>query len=300
MKRILIYILGVFIFSSCEEVIIIDVNSNSETQLVVDAWFTNELKPQVVQLSVSQAYFDTTKVSPALGAKVSLIFPDKSVVELKDPENKGKYIFNPKTADFIKQGESLQLIINYQNQNYSSISKLGRVPKIDSLTYEFTDQPNGPPVAGAPREGYLAEFYARDPVGEGDTYLIRTTVNDTLRYKPNQIQLAYDAGFSPGSKSDGLLFILPIRQSITRGFFRENDRLTVELFSLPKEAYYFIQQLLTESQNGGIFATPLSNIPSNIINLDSKSKKKALGVFFVSKVEKYSVLFEKNKSRKKK
>lgn len=86
---------------------------------------------------------------------------------------------------------------------------------------------------------------------EGDTYLIRSYKNDSLRFKPENITLAYDAGFSAGSKTDGLMFILPIRQSINPVLFQDKDKLKVELLSIPIEAYYYILQLRQESQNGG-------------------------------------------------
>jgi Domain of unknown function (DUF4249) len=298
-KKYILILISALGFLSCEQVIPFEITT-SENQLVVDAWITDELKDQHVKLSFSQSYFDSNTVKPVLGATVYLVKQDSSIIPMKDIKNDGNYSFTPKTRDYIKEGEQVGLYIKYKNDEFYSLSKLNRVPKIDSLTYENSSTPNAAPNPKFPKEGYLAQFFAKDPVGDGDTYVIRKTINDTLKNKPSEYQLAYDAGFSPGSKSDGLMFILPIRQSITPGLFREKDKLKVDLYSIPIEAYYFLLQVRQESQNGGIFATPLSNIPSNIINRDKNSKIKALGAFIVSKVTSFETIIDKSKAKPKK
>jgi hypothetical protein len=251
-----------------------------------------------VKLTISQPYFEDAAPKPALGAEVIVYNQDSTAHVFTDPNNDGVYTYKPKAGKFLKENEQVALAVKYENEQYYSLSQLKRVPKIDSIAYEVFSFPIAPPNGG-PKDGFLAQFYANDPVGEGDTYLVRSYKNDTLRFKPTDITLAYDAGFSPGSKSDGLMFILPIRQSLNQTLFSDKDKLKVELFSIPTEAYYFLLQLRQESSNGGIFATPLSNIPTNIINLNSKSTKKALGAFFVSKVSTFETVIDKSKARPK-
>ncbi|NNE25734.1 MAG: DUF4249 family protein, partial [Saprospiraceae bacterium] len=59
MKK-LIYFLGfIVIFAACEDVI--DVNLESgPPQVVVDAWLTNEEKPQEIKLTLSQDYLNSS------------------------------------------------------------------------------------------------------------------------------------------------------------------------------------------------------------------------------------------------
>jgi hypothetical protein len=297
MKKILsLFALSLVLFS-CEEVVDIEVR-DGVNQLVVDAWLTDENREQKVTLTISQPYFEQSTPKPALGAQVIVYNQDSTAHVFTDPNGDGIYTYKPQGGNFLKENEQVALYIKYEKEEYYSISKLKRVPKIDSVAYEVFSFPVTPPNGG-PKDGFLAQFYANDPVGEGDTYLIRSYKNDTLRFKPTDISLAYDAGFSPGSKSDGLMFILPIRQSLNQTLFVDKDKLKVELFSIPSEAYYYLLQLRQESSNGGIFATPLSNIPTNILNLNSKSTKKALGAFFVSKVSTFETTIDKNKARPK-
>jgi hypothetical protein len=297
MKKIFSLFALSFVLFSCEEVVDIEVR-DGVNQLVVDAWITDENKEQKVTLTISQPYFEQSASKPALGAEVIVYNQDSTAHVFKDDNNDGVYTYQPQQGKFLKDNEQVALYVKYEGEEYYSISKLKRVPKIDSVAYEVFSFPVTPPNGG-PKDGFLAQFYANDPLGEGDTYLIRSYKNDTLRFKPTDISLAYDAGFSPGSKSDGLMFILPIRQSLNQTLFVDKDKLKVELFSIPSEAYYYLLQLRQESSNGGIFATPLSNIPTNILNLNSKSTKKALGAFFVSKVSTFETTIDKNKARPK-
>lgn len=298
MKKNLIILSLISLLFSCEEVVNIDLKPGVN-QLVVDAWLIDNLDEQKIKLSLSQAYFDNTSPKPALGATVIVFNADSTQHVFEDKKKNGEYTYIPnKNKPLLKLNETTALYIKYQNEEFYALSVLKRVPKIDSMSYENFSFPI-PDPNGGPQVGFLGEFYAKDFDGLGDTYMIRSTKNDTLRFKPSEIALAYDAGFSPGSKSDGLLFILPIRQSINQGLFRDKDKVKVELFSLPQEAFYFLQQLKQESSNGGIFATPLSNIPTNIINLNTASKNKAIGAFFVSKVSTFESVVDKAKAKAK-
>ena len=297
MKKVFLVSIISISFIACEQVIDLEVKEGV-SQLVVDAWLTDEQKEQSIKLTLSQPYFDEAEPKPALGAKVIVYNEDSTAYVFTDVDNDGIYTYTPKTNGYLKQNERTALYIKYENEEYYSLSELKRVPKIDSIAYEVFSFPITPPNGG-PKDGYLAQFYAKDIVGDGDTYMLRSYKNDTLRFTPNDITLAYDAGFSAGSKTDGLMFILPIRQSINQTLFLDKDKLKVELFSIPIEAYYYLFQLKQESSNGGIFATPLNNIPTNIKNFNIDSPKKALGAFFVSKVSIYETVIDKRLAKPK-
>lgn len=286
----------IFLFSSCEDVIDLELRDGVE-QLVVDAWLTNENKTQEIKLTLSQPYFDNTVPKAALGATV-IVFDEDSVAYRFEDENKdGVYTYNEKLNQMAlnQTGKNYALYVKYNNEEYYSLSKLSRVPKIDSINYEYFEFPVQVNDT-IPRTGYLAQFYAKDFTGLNDTYWIRFKKNNQLINKPSSISIAYDAGFSPGSKSDGLTFILPIRQSINDGLYQHGDILTVDLYSVTNEAYLFLFQVRQESSNAGIFSTPPANIPSNIFNLNSKSAKKAIGFFCVSGVSTYSTIIDKTKA----
>ena len=300
LKKLIVFIWVGFLFllSSCEDVVKIEVKDGKQ-QLVVDAWLTNEAKEQKILLTYSQPYFDDTDLMPALGAEVTVILDNSRTLKFSDENSDGVYTFTPQDGDYMGDAKQVRLLVKLGDEQYQSFSALKRVPTIDSVAYEEFSFPVEIPDAG-PKDGFLAEFYANDLPGEGDTYLIRSYKNDSLRFKPENITLAYDAGFSAGSKTDGLMFILPIRQSINPVLFQDKDKLKVELLSIPIEAYYYIIQLRQESQNGGIFATPSSNIPTNVFNINSKSENTALGAFIVSRVSSFETVIDKKKAKPKK
>ena len=298
-KYILIFLSATTLFA-CQDVIDIEVKEGIN-QMVVDAWLTNENTEQKVILTYSQAYFDNAEPKPVLGAKVIVFDEDSTAYTFSDKNNKGIYTYEAQNGKSFNQiGKRYALYIKNGNEEYYSISQLKRVPKIDSVAYESFKFPVPPPDS-TPQEGYLVQFYASDPAGEGDCYWVKYKKNSKSAFKATQISIAYDAGFSPGTKSDNIMFIQPLRQSVNGlGLFEDKDTLTVNLHSIPVEAYYFLLQVRQESSNGGIFAVPSANIPTNILNLNAKSSTKALGFFAVSAVSNAQTIIDKNKAKPRK
>lgn len=293
MKRLLI-IPAAFLFFSCEDVISIDVKEGKQ-QLVVDAWLTDEVREQQVTLTLSQPYFDQGTPLPALGAEVYVIRQDSTLFRFNDFDNDGVYTYTPRNRNFLRINEMTGLYIKYRDEEYYAISQLKRVPIIDSLKYQSITLPIKP--ENSPQSGFLAQFFATDFEGEGDTYLVRSYKNDVLRARSNEYTLSYDGGLSPGSGSDGMLFLQPVRMGINSGLFVDQDKVTVELHSIPLDAYFFLYQVQSETNNGGIFSTPPANIPSNIFNRNPESTEKAVGLFFVSRVSRYTAIIDKNNIR---
>ncbi len=170
---------------------------------------------------------------------------------------------------------------------------------IDKITYKFEEEELGQ------NAGYYAELNATDIGGLGtvpDFYRIRTWKFDASTGKsfwlnnPGEISISADGVFNPnGRGSDSLLvFIFPIRRSINPEIDEDvdeapydlGDSLFVELHSIDVETYEFFSQLSEQINNGGLFATPLANVPTNIQNLNPNATvaQKAVGWFGVSLV----------------
>lgn len=288
-----ILFLSVFIFG-CSDVIDLEVKEGV-SQLSVDALVNNLAETQTIKLTLSQGYFDNSAVKPALGATVFVIDQDSVAHEFKDLKNNGNYTYDGKKRQLNKIGKQYVLYIKYENEEYYSISKLNRVPKIDSLTYSTEKFPVKP--ENGPQEGFLPQFYAKDFEGAGDCYWVKSAKNSKPFSKATDIQVAYDAGFSPGSRTDGLLFILPIRTSIGRELFSDKDTVKVDLHAITQEQFYYLQFVQQVSQDGSLFSTPLANIPTNVLNLNEKSTKKAIGFFGISAVSSTKVIVDKAKAK---
>ena len=167
-----------------------------------------------------------------------------------------------------------------------------RVPPIDSIVWRFEEGNDFFP------DSYFGSFYARDPSGLGDTYWIKPFKNGNYLNKPSEISIAYDAGFSAGSAIDGIIFIQPIRDSVNPFDQDDNDNflspyapgdsLRVELHSISNAAHDYLTELQIQIDRPGgfgeLFATPLSNVPSNIEDVTQGEKKEILGFFNVASV----------------
>lgn len=293
---VIISLLSVIIFS-CTDVIDISVKEGV-SQLSVDALLNNKAETQTIKLTLTQGYFDNSAIKPALGASVFVFDQDSVSYEFKDLKKDGTYIYDAKNKPLNKIGKQYALYVNYGGNEFVSVSKLNRVPKIDSINYEVNKLPVKP--ANGPQEGFQPQFYAKDFEGDGDCYWIKSAKNKKYFSKATEIQVAYDAGFSPGSKTDGLLFILPIRTSVARELYSDKDTLKVDVYSITQEQFFYLQFVQQVSQAGSLFSTPLANIPTNVVNRNLKSTKKAIGFFGISAVSSMETIIDKNKAKPKK
>ncbi|PLK46242.1 DUF4249 domain-containing protein [Emticicia sp. TH156] len=299
MKKIFVIVsfaFASFSLFSCEDVVNLEVQEGV-SQLAVDALVTNKASMQTIKLTLSQAYFDNSPVKPALGATVIVYDQDSVAHEFIDIKNNGNYVYDASQKPLNKIGKQYALYIKYQGEEYVSLSKLNRVPKIDSINYKVERLPIKPD--NGPQDGFQPQFYAKDFDGEGDCYWIKSAKNHKYFSKSTQISVSYDGGFSPGSKTDGLLFILPVRQSLGGELYSDKDTLTVDIYSITQEQFYYLQTVQQVSSNGGLFATPLSNLPTNIINYRSNSSKKAVGFFGISAVSSAQAIIDKTKAKPK-
>ena len=285
--------------SSCEDVIDLKTETGP-TRLVVDGWITDQPGPQTIRLTLSAGYFDNKPAAIATGAEVVVTDDKGTLFPFRYMPEKKVYQWTP-PRDSVKLGRvggSYTLKISYEGEEYVASNEIKRVPPIDSLSYKQEKLPIKPPEG--PQEGYIAEFYARDFIGLGDTYWIKPLKGGKLNgTDASAISLAFDGAFSAGSPSDGLIFIQPLRQSITvNRLFSAGDTVGVELHSLTLETYYFLLQVRQESANGGIFAVPPANIPTNIYTVRPNGKR-ALGFFGASAVSRAETVINPREAKPK-
>lgn len=275
--KYLFVILLLITLSSCEDVIDVDLD-NGKSQLVVDAFVNNLPENQVIRLTISTPYFNNSKALPALGATVKLIENSNKVYNFIDLENNGNYtyIYNPLDS-FCAVGKNYKLEINYNGQEYNSISSVNQVPKIDSIISKKDKNPFTGDLE------YKAEFFSFDFKGTRDFYWVKTWYNDTLKSIDGS-DIISDGAFS-GTGADGLMFIVPMRETINRQGdpYFVGDTIRMQLLSINEATFNFLSDVFTQLNNGGLFATPLTNVRTNIINPNTNGEK-ALGWFVTSSV----------------
>ena len=297
MKKFLLFFLTlplILFLSSCEDVVDLELEEDG-AQLVVDAWINDKPETQVIKLRRTIPYFDNTFAPEVTGATVVVADSDSTLFVFEDSDNDGDYTWTPQPGEkLIQEGKDYALYIELNGDEYISISKAKRAVAIDSIGYEFRDDLVG--VA----DGIIAQIYAKDPVGVGDVYWIKTYKNGQFLNKPQEMNITYDAAFGPGGNSDGILFIPPIRTGINRipdtgddaidtdSFppYAIGDNIRVEVHSITEEAFFYLFQIreqMTQADNG-LFATPITNVPSNIIPQTENAKEEPVGFFCVSLV----------------
>jgi Domain of unknown function (DUF4249) len=268
----------ILIMFSCEETINPTLQQASPVY-VVDAFITNKLDTQVIDLTYSQPYFQQEIPPGVSGAIVTVTDQDGNVVLFpENPNQKGAYIWIPSGVGFGKVGDTYTLSIQVNGESFLASAKMGRVPKIDSITFKM----NSPTSQN--KNFYRGQFWATDPVGPGDTYWIKTYKNGILLDKPSEINVAYDAALSKGSNFDGLTFIQPIRNGINPDDTDSNDKpispyepgdsVYVEINSLTEASFDFLNEVIVQTNRPGgfseLFARPLGNVSSNIVNQNPK------------------------------
>ena len=181
-----------------------------------------------------------------------------------------------------------RLDITMQDGNsYYSYSSIERPIIIDSIIIRYEEQ-----RLGIEEGGYL-ELYAKDNLGKGDCYLIRSFIDpqEISLIQPVKESIAYDAAFSPVSESDGLYLIGPLRaifdDPISDIDGRDSppnssmkDTFYLDIQSVTETVYYFYNSIQETRSTGGLFAVPSPPLLSNIF--DSKTNQKAtdaIGLF---------------------
>ena len=296
---ILLVLLTGFI-TACEDIVNLKV-PDSDKYFVVDANLTNLPGTQVIHLLESQNYFDNSDPVGIKGAKVRVTDNEGLAFDfLENTSKPGYYEWKPSQGKtFGKVGNTYTLTINWNNEQLVAVSAMNRVPAIDSIRYKFAKANLRQSGEGKPKEGYEANFYARDFNGEGDCYRIKAYKNGKVFNSPNNLVIAYDANFQKGAQADGLMFILPIRTSISPELYLNGDSLRVDICSITEGQFDFFTQARLEINNAGLFARPTANIPTNLFNRNKNSTWQGAGWFGVSAVSSKTILIDASQAVKK-
>ncbi|MFK8164692.1 MAG: DUF4249 family protein [Lewinella sp.] len=276
-RLLLLALTPLFLFT-CEDPVTLDSRFEGP-ELVVDAWVNNISEPQTIILTETQDYYDNRLPTPVTDAQVIICQTENQLPTANcfvfDHQGDGNYVWEPAVAGQTlgEVGTEFGLGIQRGDQQYAAVTNMSRTARLDSISFQFEEEALGL------EEGLYAQLYARDPVGQGDAYLIRSTINDTLLVRPSELNLAYDATFSPGTNTDGITFIFPIRFAINKQDddgapipLVAGDKVAVEVLSISQEAYLFLRIVQEQVNNGqsGLFDLPVANSPGNVFNVDTE------------------------------
>jgi hypothetical protein len=231
-------------FSSCEEVIDVDLN-NAAPQLVVEGWIHNTPGPYEIKLTLTTNYFENEEASKVDNALV-IISENTTLIDTLKMSKPGVY----KTQKILqgKVGATYQLKIIYNNKVYESDATLKPVAPLDSITYRYESG------SALRDEGYYITVYFLDPPTIGDYYRWKFYLNERI-YKPKNLLYESDELYN------GNYISFEFRYN-----FILNDTVRVEMISLEKNGYDFFNALDEQENTGDLFDTPPGNIKGNVSN----------------------------------
>jgi Domain of unknown function (DUF4249) len=288
---VVIFLFVCLINWSCEDVIDPTL-SEAEPVVNIDAWLNDKDETQVIQITWTIDYDENDKLPPTVSG-CTVIVTDNIGNEYEFVEDTqkqdGTYVWTPATLGDVLAvvGRSYTLTVqlpaqvntdpSYSGKVFTATSYMTPVPTVDSITYEVVEGN----AFNNNNDGYSAEFWARDLLGSGNTYWIRTYKNGIYLNKPSEITIAYDAGITKDAGFDNVTFLPPLRLGINPDEVDENDdplppyelgdSIYVEIHSISEESFNYLNEVIdnTDRQTGigSLFSsTPLANVSTNIIS----------------------------------
>lgn len=266
-------------FTACEDVIDLDV-PEGKTFTVVDAWLTNAPGKQDIRITQTVPY-TSTQPAPEVADAVVTLFDLTDGNTYAFTYANGVYSHDPGQTNSIgKLNHAYRLRVELGTEIFEAIDTIRNVPDIDSISYEFKTKED----AQSGEEGYYASFHGRDLAGQPDYYWIRSYRN-TLDKREADV-FAINGAFNE-ELADSAVFITPISEGITvfDKPYKLNETVIVRIASCTKASHTFLTHVETQLNNGGLFATILENVKSNLVNTNASSQQRVLGWFGASAVK---------------
>lgn len=277
LPTILVVLVAIILFSSCEDVIQVKLSNEDLNLIGVEAQITTQNEPTVFLYQTLRV--DQNVDYPGIsGAEVTIsddAAPQSSIMLAEDSNRKGFYKVPENEAYFGVPGREYTLTIKMADVTLLARDTLSRVEPIDSMKVL-------PSLRGNNR--FLGVFtWGREPAGIGNYYKWDIYVNDTLLNDANRMAIASDE-FVDGNYISKLEiytdFYEKSKEAEQRKLFL-NDTVQVMQTSISKFAYNYYFQVINQSNSGGLFSVPQANIKSNFTSSDGKP---VLGLFIARDV----------------
>ncbi|GET32562.1 hypothetical protein PbJCM13498_14250 [Prolixibacter bellariivorans] len=241
-KTIILTSIVAFLFSACQDVIDIDLDS-IEPKIVVDGALTDISDSVQIKITKSTDYFKPGNYPAVSGATVTLsddIGNTRQLAEIKPVIYAGDWRSI--------EGTEYTLEVEAEGESYVGTVKMPYKVSIDSLSFEPT--PEYMEFTG----GYLVNCHLHDPAGVENFYRLKVS-------KPNgsteKIMYVFDDAFVDGNE---------ISTQWDNEQFFENDTVVVELQTLAESTYDYYRTLSSLFEDGMIGTANPSNPVTNLSN----------------------------------
>lgn len=263
--KILSLLVCIISFTSCEEVVDIDLDT-AAPRLVVDAsidWVKGtEGSQQTIRLTETTGYYNK-EVPIVTGATIFITNSTGTVFNFTEDAGTGNYICN----DFVPViGETYTLTVTHDGETFTATETMYAVPEITN----FVQDDEG----GFLNEDVEVRFYFQDNPSEDNFYLIRFDA-DVIPYPDYD---ALEDRFFQGNQMFGIF---------SDEDLKPGDELGIKLYGISERYYNYMLLLISIAEGGagsGPFQTVPANVKGNVLN-QTNPDKPAYGYFRLSEVD---------------
>jgi len=260
---IIFLVLISFIFTSCEDVIDVDLETGAP-RLVIDASIQWEKgtagNNQKIKLSTSTGYF-STEIPTVSGATVYIKNSSDFTFDFLETPGTGEYVCNT----FIPViGETYTLTVISNGQTITAVETLRQGPAIDKIEQETKPGFDGEDVIEV--KAYITDF-----AGSRDFYLTRykSSLNAVPEFNVT------DDEFFDGNQVFGLY---------RDEDFKPGDYLDITVSGISERYANYMEILISMVGGGGPFAVPPATLRGNLIN-QTNFDNFVFGYFSVSETD---------------
>lgn len=258
MKNIIILLLALILFTSCEEYMDIEIEGSGEKKLVVEGLITTDTASHTVMLSWSGDFFEKGEHLMETGANVTITDGDEIFI-LNETE---PGIYKTESTVFGMVGKTYTLNIRLRNDSvFTASEKIVALPEIDSIVPVYKkgfDQTTGQLI-----NGYYINYFGYEPEGLGHCYLWNLYLDNRLYNDSLHKSVFTTDDFVDGNyiKDFEIFFISEDKLD------NDTTYVVVEMHSISKEYNDFLVSLLLETVwKGSPWDGPPANAVPNISN----------------------------------
>jgi len=264
--------------SSCTEPIELDLNTEENKRLVVDAHLTTATKAHEVHLTQTRDFFTQSDPVPATGALVTL--SDGATTETLTETDPGLYYTSENYAAEV--GKTYTLKIEYNGKTHTAVEEVLPVAPLEDVYYEIDYSGDDESTIEGPDGEIIYEtFYdiygvSKEPDTPGNHYMWFLNINGEWHdYEYEEWFFTNDNGVN------GMDIDAPFHNVVAY----PDDVVELEQMSITKGAHDFLLAVAFEVYRGSLFDGAPANVSTNFDN-------GALGYFITSDVSSLSVTIE--------
>jgi hypothetical protein len=270
-KQLSILAFTAFIFSSCEDVVHVDLNDEDVDLVAVEAYISTKAEDNVYVKIERTTEIDDTTGNPVVSNAVVKLSDDAATpnsVTLEEQGTSGIYLLPEGTSYPGVTGRTYTLIIITTDGTVITAEEyLSEIATLDTVKINLSDELD---------YEYLGVYVcAQEPPGEGNYYKWDIYVNGEMLNDTEDLMFESDE-LVDGNYIDNFLILLDSEDNEEDKKLHTGDTVVVEQLSISEAVYDFYKGMDNQASSGSFMGVPSANVPSN---LNSSNGERVVGLF---------------------